>query len=349
MLLSELTTLEAGGAAGTFVRAESEAEIIAAVQAADAAKSALLIVGGGSNLVVADAGFDGTVLQIASTGYQTSAQDSSGGASVQVQAGHPWDDFVHESVLHAWSCLETLSGIPGSTGATPVQNVGAYGADVSQSIALIRTWDREVAAVKTFTNSELKFGYRNSMLKRSMIDGSPRYVVLTVEFRLALGRMSQPIRYAQLAATLGIEVGERAYALEVREAVLALRRSKGMVSDAADRDSFSTGSFFTNPIVAQDLAAGLPAEAPQFPVETVGLVKLSAAWLISQSGFDRGFGAELTGGRATLSTKHSLAISNRGGATTADVLAVARAVRAGVFSRFGIELEPEPVLIGCSL
>lgn len=350
MLLSELTTLRVGGPAEVFVRAETEAQIIDAVRSADAAGSPLLIIGGGSNLLVADAGFPGTVLQIASTGFETSTQDSCGGASVLVQAGHNWDEFVHESVLHAWSGLAALSGIPGRAGATPVQNVGAYGSDVAQTIAAIRTWDRETSRVRSFSNSELRFGYRDSILKRSSIDGSPRYVVLTVEFQLALGRMSPPVQYAQLAAALGVRVGERAPALDVREAVLQLRAAKGMVSDPTDRDSYSTGSFFTNPIVPLALAESLPEAAPRFPVEgTAEAVKLSAAWLISQSGFERGFGAELTGGRSTLSTKHSLAITNRGAASAEDVLRIGRTVRAGVRQSFGIELEPEPLLIGCSL
>lgn len=350
MLLCELTTLQVGGPAGSFVRAETEAEIISAIRAADAAGSDLLVVGGGSNLVISDSGFAGTVLQIASTGFHVSSEDSCGGASVLVQAGHDWDQLVHESVLHAWSGLEALSGIPGLAGATPVQNVGAYGADVSQTIASIRTWDRESAAVRTFSNSELGFGYRDSLLKRSATNGSPRYVVLTVEFQLALGRMSAPVRYAQLAEKLGVGIGERAYSPDVRKAVLELRAAKGMVSDPEDRDTYSTGSFFTNPIVPRSVAEELPDDAPRYPVDgNSDSVKLSAAWLISRAGFDRGFGAELTGGRATLSTKHSLAITNRGSASAADVLAVGRAVRAGVQDRFGIELEPEPLLIGCKL
>lgn len=349
MLLSELTTLRIGGPATNFVRATSEAEIIDAVRSADAAGSPLLVIGGGSNVVIADAGFPGTVLQIASVGFEALSEDSCGGVSVRVQAGQDWDEFVHGSVLQAWSGLAPLSGIPGLAGATPVQNVGAYGTEVGHTIASIRTWDRDTSTVRSFSNSELLFGYRDSILKRSSIDGSPRYVVLTVEFQLALGRMAAPVRYAQLAETLGIRIGERAASLDVREAVLRLRAAKGMVSDAADRDSYSTGSFFTNPIVPVALAATLPETAPRFPVEGSDLVKLSAAWLISHAGFARGFGAELTGGRATLSTKHSLAITNRGGASAEDVLCIGRTVRAEVQQRFGITLEPEPLLIGCTL
>lgn len=359
--LSSLTTLEVGGPARNYVVAGTEAEIVAAVRAADDAGEPLLVLGGGSNLVVSDEGFAGTVLKIASQGYVANSEDSCGGASVVVQAGHDWDDFVHQSVLHAWSGVEALSGIPGSTGATPVQNVGAYGCEVAQTIAAVRTWDRERNAVHTFTNSELEFGYRDSLLKATTVNGSPRYVVLTVEFQLLLGRMSAPIKYSELARRLDVEIGQRANSLEVRRTVLALRAAKGMVLDPADRDTFSTGSFFTNPLVTAEVANTLPADAPRWP--TGDVVKLSAAWLIEHAGFSKGFGlaGELggvsTGGkhdagappRASLSTKHTLAITNRGGAGAEDILAVAREVRDGVVREFGIALVPEPVLAGCSL
>ncbi len=351
-LISSLTTLGTGGAAGNFIEASSEQEIIGAVRSADDAGEPLLIIGGGSNLVVADAGYAGTVLRIASTGCTITSEDSCGGVSVVVQAGHNFDELVHTAVRHAWSGIEALSGIPGLAGATPVQNVGAYGADVSQTIAAVRVWDRKRNAVQTFAHSELKFGYRDSILKQTTTAGSPRYVALTVEFQLALGRMSAPIRYAELARALGVGVGERAYSLDVRREVLALRASKGMVLDAADRDTWSTGSFFTNPLVPLAVAESLPAEAPKYPAADAGLVKLSAAWLIDRAGFAKGFGLEsgsVSGARASLSTKHTLAITNRGSATTEDVLAVARAVRAGVAAKFGIALQPEPLLIGCAL
>ena len=351
-LLSELTTAAVGGPAGTYVEARTEAEIIDAVRSADAAGEKLLIIGGGSNLLISDEGYPGTVLKIASEGFSVDSEDSCGGVSVVVQAGHNWDALVEHSVLHAWSGLEALSGIPGATGATPVQNVGAYGADVSQTIAAVRTWDRQRNAVQTFTNSELEFGYRDSILKQTTVEGSPRYVVLTVEFQLALGRMSAPIRYAELAKVLGVEAGKRAYSNDVRREVLKLRASKGMVLDPEDRDTFSTGSFFTNPIVPAEQAAKLPENAPKYPAGTDGLVKLSAAWLIDQAGFTKGFGLDessVSGGRASLSTKHTLAITNRGSASATDMVAIAREVRAGVVDRFGIELHPEPLLIGVAL
>jgi UDP-N-acetylmuramate dehydrogenase len=351
-MLSQLTTSAVGGPAGTFIEARTEGEIIDAVRSADAAGEQLLIISGGSNLLVSDDGYPGTVVKIASEGFTVNAEDSCGGVAVVVQAGHTWDRLVEYAVRHAWSGIEALSGIPGSTGATPVQNVGAYGAEVSQTIAAVRTWDRERNAVQTFTNSELEFGYRDSILKRTTVDGSPRYVVLTVEFQLPLGRMSAPIRYAELARSLGVEVGKRAYANDVRREVLRLRASKGMVWDAADRDTYSTGSFFTNPIVPADVADTLPESAPRYPAGGDGLVKLSAAWLIDQAGFGKGFGLEpgsISAGRASLSTKHTLAVTNRGSASAADMVAVAREVRTGVERRFGILLHPEPLLIGLEL
>ena len=350
-LLSSLTTSAVGGPAARFEEARTEAEIIDAVRTADDAGEPLLIVSGGSNLLVADEGYPGTVLKIASEGLVVDSADACGGVSVGVQAGHPWDDFVDHAVHHAWSGVEALSGIPGSTGATPVQNVGAYGSDVSQTIWQVRTWDREASAVKTFVPSELKFGYRDSLLKQTTREGSPRYVVLRVDFQLALGRMSAPVRYAELARGLGVEPGQRASALDVRREVLRLRGSKGMVLDPSDRDTYSTGSFFTNPILSDEAAAALPADAPRYPAGD-GLVKTSAAWLIEQAGFHKGYGLEedsVTGGRASLSTKHTLAITNRGGASAKDLLALAREVRDGVRARFGIELTNEPLLIGLEL
>lgn len=351
-MLAALTTAAVGGPAGKYVEARTEAEIIDAVRTADTAGEPVLVIGGGSNLLISDDGFPGTVVKIASEGFTVNAEDSCGGVAVVVQAGHNWDALVEHAVLHAWSGIEALSGIPGATGATPVQNVGAYGSEVSQTIAAVRTWDRTRNAVQTFTNSELKFGYRDSILKQATVAGSPRYVVLTVEFQLPLGRMSAPIRYAELARSQGVEPGKRAYSNDVRREVLRLRASKGMVLDAADRDTYSTGSFFTNPVVPAAVAAGLPENAPQYPAGVEGMVKLSAAWLIDQAGFGKGYGLEpdsASGGRAALSTKHTLAITNRGSASAKDMLAIAREVRDGVLERFGIELHPEPLLIGVAL
>ena len=350
-LLSSLTTSQVGGPAARYEEARTEAEIIDAVRTADAAGEPLLIIAGGSNLVVSDDGYPGTVLKIASEGLSTDTADTCGGACLTVQAGHVWDDVVDYAVRHAFSGLEALSGIPGSTGATPVQNVGAYGADVSQTLSQVRTWDRHAGAVRTFVPAELDFGYRDSLLKRTTVEGSPRYVVLSVTFQLPLGRMSAPVRYAELARALGVEQGERASALDVRREVLRLRASKGMVLDSADRDTFSTGSFFTNPVLSEADAVALPEGAPRYPAGD-GLVKTSAAWLIERAGFPKGYGLDpdsVTGGRASLSTKHTLALTNRGDASAKDLLALAREVRDGVRRTFGIELHNEPLLIGLEL
>ena len=360
-LLSEITTAQVGGPARTYIRATTEAEIVEAVSSADAANEPVLIVGGGSNLLVSDAGFDGTVVHIASTGVEELPIPACGGANVRVQAGTVWDDFVQLSIEKEWSGPAALSGIPGTVGATPVQNVGAYGVEVSEFIASVRTWDRETGKFKTFANADLRFGYRDSILKH-MVNGSPRYVVLTVDFQFKLGSLSSPIKYGELAKSLGVQVGKRAESALVRDKVLALRASKGMVLDASDRDTFSTGSFFTNPIVPVSVLDSLPEDAPRFPVvtrtgvfgteqqESEEYMKLSAAWLIQHAGFEKGFGLEgdareIAGGRASLSTKHTLAITNRGDATAEDIFAIARAVRAGVSEKFGVELVPEPVVV----
>ncbi|MFB9377405.1 UDP-N-acetylmuramate dehydrogenase [Kineococcus gynurae] len=356
--LAELTTLRVGGPARTHVVARTERELVEAVSAADAAGEPLLLVGGGSNLLVADEGFPGTVVQIATTGVSSGTQDFCSGSFLTVAAGEDWDAFVARTVELGLSGMEALSGIPGSVGATPVQNVGAYGQDVSQTVSAVRTWDRQTGRVRTLAAGDLAFGYRDSLLKRSRIappagpaDAHPesRYVVLDVSFQLTVGLgRSQPVVYPELARALGIEVGERAPLADVRAAVLALRAGKGMVLDRSgpeDHDTWSAGSFFTNPILTVEQAATLPADAPRFPAGE-GRVKTSAAWLIDRAGFGKGFGLVPA---ATLSTRHTLALTNRGGATAADLLDLARTVAAGVESRFGVRISNEPVLVGCSL
>lgn len=352
-LLSELTTTGVGGPAADIVEASTEAQVLAAVRAADDAGRKLLIVGGGSNLVISDDGYDGTVLRIATRGVDIAAGPDGTRSRVTVAAGHPWDDVVRATLEAGLSGLEALSGIPGSTGATPVQNVGAYGADVSRTLESVRAWDRHTSRRVDFAATDLAFGYRDSLLKRTTVQGSPRYVVLEVTFALEASDLGAPIAYAELARTLGVQAGERAPAADVRATVLRLRAGKGMVLDPADRDTYSTGSFFTNPIVDADTAASLPEDAPRFPAD--GGTKLSAAWLIDRAGFAKGYGlpgtagAALAGGRASLSSKHTLAVTNRGQATAADILAVARAVRDGVAERYGITLHNEPLLIGIDL
>ncbi len=309
--------------------------------AADAVGEPVLLVGGGSNLLVADAGFPGTLVVVRTDGVQV--RRDGGGVLVQVAAGASWEGLVGRAVAEGWSGLEALSGIPGTVGATPIQNVGAYGAEVGHLLEAITVLDRRTGVVGPMAPAQAELGYRTSVLKRC----PGRWVVLDVTFRLALRAEAAPIRYAELARTLGVEVGATAPAAEVRAAVLALRRGKGMVLDDADPDTWSAGSFFTNPVLPADRAAGLPAEAPRFP-QADGRVKTSAAWLISHAGFERGF-AVRPGAPASLSTKHVLALTNRGGATAADLLELARAVRTGVQQRFGILLEAEPVLVGCEL
>lgn len=355
VLLSQMTTTGVGGPAGTLLEAATEEEILSVVRSNDALGTELLIIAGGSNLVISDDGFPGTVLRLTGTGIEIGTALSGGRVPLTVAAGHPWDDFVSHSIDAGFGELAALSGIPGSTGATPVQNVGAYGADVSQSIVSVRCWDRRDENLIEFSNADLEFGYRDSLLKANTENGSPRYVVLSVTFGLMPGNESSPIAYAELARSLGVEQGSSAPAGAVRAKVLSLRSSKGMVLDPTDRDTFSTGSFFTNPIVPEALLTQLPDDAPRFPAGKEGQVKLSAAWLIDRAGFSKGYGLpgtageDVAGGRAALSSKHTLAITNRGGASADDVLAIARAVRAGVLEAFGIELHNEPLLIGCSL
>lgn len=339
--LSELTTLRVGGPAGELVTVTDAEDLVAEVRRADAAGLPVLLLGGGSNLLVCDEGFDGRVIRIATRGI--SADREGEHVVVDVAAGEPWDAVVRRSVEEGWSGLEALSGIPGSTGATPIQNVGAYGAEVAHTLDRVTVLHRASGRTGTMPPTELGFGYRTSVLKRD----PGAHVVLSVRFRLRVDALSAPVRYAELARTLGVAPGERAPLAEVRGAVLDLRRGKGMVLDPADHDTWSAGSFFTNPVIPAERAAGLPEAAPRFP-QPDGTVKTSAAWLIAHAGFDRGYALE-PGARAALSTKHTLAITNRGGASADEVLALARAIRSGVAERFGIVLENEPVLVGCRL
>jgi UDP-N-acetylmuramate dehydrogenase len=338
-LLANHTTLRVGGPAREMITIDTEAELVETVRTLDAGGEPLLILGGGSNLLIGDAGFDGTVIKIATSGVDEDTAACSG-AMVTVSAGEPWDPLVGYAIERGWSGLEAMSGIPGLVGATPIQNVGAYGADVSELISTVRTLDRSTGQIKTLFPIECGFGYRTSRFKSD----PGRFLVLSVTFQLRLGSMSQPIRYLELARALGIEVGQRAPASEVRQAVVALRTAKGMVLVEDDHDTWSAGSFFTNPLISLAKARTLPPDAPRFN-QSDGMIKTSAAWLIERAGFGKGFGA----GAARLSSKHTLALTNRGGATAADLLSLARQIRAGVQAKFGIELVPEPVLVGCEL
>lgn len=334
--LAAFTTLRLGGPAAELVEAADEHTLIEAVRSADAAGLPVLVVGGGSNLVVADEGYDGRVVVVGNRGLRVES-DLCGGAYVEVCAGEPWDDVVAAAIENGWIGIEALSGIPGTTGATPIQNVGAYGQEVSQVVARVRTLDRVENRIRTFAADNCGFAYRTSRFK----EDPARYLVLTVTFALRLGDLGAPIRYGELADTLGIALGDRAPARDVRDAVLSLRRRKGMVLDAEDHDTWSAGSFFTNPVVP---APSLPDGAPSWP-QPDGLVKTSAAWLIERAGFSKGYG----NAHVRLSTLHTLALTNRGGATTAELLALAHELQEGVEHRFGIRLVNEPVLVGCRL
>ena len=334
--LAEHTTLRLGGPARSWRRAEDESALVEEVRSADDAGDDVLLLGGGSNLVVGDEGFDGTVVEVATRGVQVET-DSGGGAMVTVAAGESWEDLVARAVDSGWIGIEALAGIPGSVGATPVQNVGAYGQEVSQTIASVRCWDRRESAGRTLAAAECGFGYRTSRFK----EDPGRYVVLAVTFQLPLGDLGAPVRYGELARTLGLAPGGRAPTDQVRAAVLGLRRAKGMVLDDADHDTWSAGSFFTNPFLSEDSGL-LPEDAPRWP-QSDGSVKTSAAWLIERAGFTRGYARGAVG----LSTKHTLALTNRGGAATRELLALADEVRSGVRDRFGVALVVEPTLVGC--
>jgi len=342
MQLADLTTLRLGGPARGFVDAHTEEELIAAVREADAADEPLLVLAGGSNVVVADEGFHGTVVRVLTRGVERD------GDTFTAQAGEPWDEFVAGRVAEGLAGIECLSGIPGSIGATPIQNVGAYGQEVAEGITSVRVLNRAGGEVTELTPDECGFSYRSSAFKRE----PGEWVVLAVSFALETQPHSRPIRYVELARALGVELGDSAPLADVREAVLALRRGKGMVLDPDDPDSVSVGSFFTNPIL--DLAHfeeldrrvgvefGPDVRPPSWP-EPDGQVKTSAAWLVERAGFGCGYGAP---GPIMISTKHSLALTNRGGGTTAELVALAREIQAGVRKTFGVELHAEPVYVG---
>ena len=334
--LAAHTTLGLGGPAATMVTAYDETEVVEALRTAT---GPVLVLGGGSNLVVADEGFAGTVVRIASQGRTATADADA--VLLEVAAGEAWDALVASTVDQQLAGIECLAGIPGLVGATPVQNVGAYGQDVSMTVVSVRAYDRTRDEVVTI--HDCGFGYRWSRFKAE----AQRWVVLAVTYRLERSVRSAPVRYAELARTLGVQVGGTAPLTEVRDAVLALRRGKGMVLDPADPDTRSAGSFFTNPLLdAEDLQAlrDRGFDPPTFP-DGSGRVKVSAAWLIERAGFGKGH----FDGSAGISSKHTLALVNRGGATTEDLLTVARAVRDGVREVFGVALVPEPVLVGTSL
>lgn len=337
--LAPHTTLRIGGPAERLVVARSADEVVDAVRTADDAGEPLLLLGGGSNVVIADEGVPGTALLVRSAGHTVEPLPD-GAVLVTVEAGDDWDALVAATVDEGLGGLECLSGIPGSTGATPVQNVGAYGVEVADVLVDVDLYDRRTGELRPHVPAaELGLGYRASVLKHR--DDA---VVLRVRFRLRPDGTSAPIRYPELARTLGVEPGATVPAADARAAVLGLRGGKGMVLDEADHDTWSAGSFFTNPVLP---VAEVPDE-PDLPRWPAGdRVKLPAAWLIERSGFRRGHPGP--GGRVALSSKHVLALTNRGDGTASDLVALAREVRDGVRARFGVDLVTEPVLVGCSV
>ncbi|CAB4822577.1 unannotated protein [freshwater metagenome] len=335
--LSDYTSLRVGGPATNFVEVSTEAEIVSAIEGAE--DSPILIMGGGTNMLVSDAGFNGTVIRISNTNIESEV-DACSGATLTIGAGENWDAFVETTISRGFAGLETLSGIPGTVGAAPIQNIGAYGHEVSEFITRVRTYDRREKAIRTFTNSECEFSYRSSKFKLE----KDRYVVLDVAFQLRLGEMTTPIIYTELAAALGITVGEKAGVLVTREKTLALRAQKGMLLKSEDHDSWSAGSFFTNPIITSEVASKLPDDAPRW-IQNDGRVKVSAAWLMEHAGVHKG--DSVSGAR--ISSKHVLALTNSGTATASDIAALAKEAREKVLSTFGIELIPEVNLVGINL
>ncbi len=378
MRLADYTTIGLGGPARNYVRASTEEELIEAVRDADASGEPVLILGGGSNLVVADEGFAGTVVQVATRGFRLDA------GLVSVAAGEDWDTVVARSVAEGLAGLECLSGIPGLAGATPIQNVGAYGQEVSQTIAQVRAYDRTSHKILTIPNEQCGFAYRTSKFRlappgpppsaggprggrgggqpprKGGSGGDPppgpaRYILLSVSFRLAVQTRSVPIRYAELAAALGVRVGEQVPSTEARAAVIELRQRKGMVINPADPYTRCVGSFFVNPVLDGTALAAVEAAArarcgadtrvPRFEAGD-GLVKVPAAWLIERAGFGKGYHP---GDGARISAKHTLALVNSGSASTAGLMALAREIRDGVRDAFGVLLAPEPILVGVTL
>lgn len=341
--LAGYTTLRLGGAADRLVTAADTEQIVQRVREAEDRGDDLLILAGGSNVVIGDVGFPGTVVLVRSRGVGPILEDSES-VTVRVAAGEPWDAFVRTAVANGWSGLECLSGVPGSAGATPIQNVGAYGQEVAESIAAVEVYDRRDQTVERIPGADCGFAYRSSIFRHSQ-----RWVVLSVDFRLIRSPLSGPVRYAELARELGVEVGDRVPLDQARATVLRLRASKGMVLDENDPDTWSVGSFFTNPVIDADAyellreRAVALGEPPAWP-GAGGAVKISAAWLIDKAGFRKGHQGPPG---VAISSKHTLALTHQGGGSTEALVTLAREIRDGVYDRFGVTLHPEPVLINC--
>lgn len=333
VVLKSHTTFKVGGPASEFFIATDEREAIRLVSEADEKKIPVLILGGGSNILVADSGFPGRVIKIAMTG-DNRAVDSCSGGMITIGAGRDWDDFVAECVKKGFVGIESLSGIPGTVGAAPIQNIGAYGHDLSEVIARVRTFDRLAKEIVSFSHSDCGFSYRSSRFK----ENPERYLILDVTFQMKQGELSLPVLYPELAEALDIEEEERAPLGKVRESVLAIRGRKGMVLDSQDPDTNSAGSFFTNPIVE---TLRVPDGATSWPSEN-GRVKVSAAWLIENAGISKG----MKFGNAAISSKHVLALTNPGNATASEIKGLADHCQRIVREKFGIDLLPEVQLFG---
>jgi UDP-N-acetylmuramate dehydrogenase len=377
MRLADLTTMHVGGDATSVLEPDSREELLAVVRETWARGDEWLLLGGGSNVVVSDDGFDGAVIRVATKGIDRIDPESSAmrpsaylgdrAVRLRVQAGESWDSLVDFAVRNGWAGIEALSGIPGSTGAAPIQNIGAYGQELGSSLVAIEFLDYLTGDLERIPAPALGLGYRTSLLKQGRAG-----LVVSIEIELLDGAsggsaLSAPIAYEQLATTLGARIGDRVPLDDLRSSVLALRAAKGMLVNPEDRDSHSAGSFFTNPIVSENFARGLPAALPRWPTSpeegdiAVPLggspavprrsgdyrVKLSAAWLIEKAGISRGFA--LPGSRAAVSSRHTLALVNTGNATAEEVVELARFVQTRVFSEFGVQLQPEPVLVGLSI
>lgn len=336
--LSNFTTLRVGGPARKIVHAHSENELIEFVKAADKNNEQVLILGGGSNLLISDAGFEGTVIRVESKGNALDYDACSGGM-IEVSAGEDWDKFVELTIDKGFADLESLSGIPGTVGGAPIQNIGAYGHEVSETIARVKTFDRQRSEIVTFSNLECKFSYRHSIFKEEL----GRYVILNITFQLRKGDQSLPIVYAELAKHLSVNIGDRVKVTDVRKAVLELRASKGMLIDSKNEIN-SAGSFFVNPILSKEIADSLPLDAPRWQ-QPNGKVKTSAAWLMEHAGITKG--EKLAG--AQISNKHVLALTNSGDATAEDIVELAKKARKKVFEKFGIKLQAEVQLVGVDL
>jgi UDP-N-acetylmuramate dehydrogenase len=366
--LADYTTLRLGGPASQFLEAATREDLIEAVRTADAEPEPVLVLGGGSNLVVADEGFPGVVVLAACAGLDFAAAGDA--VEVTAEAGQDWDELVQQCLAAGLSGIECLSGIPGRAGATPIQNVGAYGQEVAQAITQVRAYDRVTDRIERLSPADCEFGYRTSMFKRQASGSAAsgraargaalnpatatgRFVVLEVTFRLTASPLSGPVRYGELSRVLGVPDGGQVPLADARAAVLELRRGKGMLLADQDPDTVSAGSFFTNPMVTADRYAELAARAtpdaiPHWP-DADGRVKLSAAWLIEHAGFTRGYRLAGEPDGARISTKHTLALTNPGDGSTMSLIRLARHIRDGVRAAFGVELANEPMLVGVEL